>query len=130
VTRTYVVDGDAASDPYYDLSVRLAEYLRASDLTQVTPLQLGQEIAALVRAEGLHDRERHGYGHGLGVETHDPHPYVVTTALPWLDRPFEEGMVFTFEPGFYDERGGFRLEDDYVVWRGRAVPLQEFEPPI
>jgi Xaa-Pro aminopeptidase len=38
-------------------------------------------------------------------------------------------MVFTFEPGFYDERGGFRLEDDYVVWGGRAVPMQDFEPP-
>lgn len=129
VTRTYIADGDVASDPYYDLSLRLAEHLRGADLTKVTPLGLGEEIAALVREAGQHERERHGYGHGLGVETHDPHPYVLTRALPWLDRPFEQGMVFTFEPGFYDERGGFRLEDDYVVWGGRAVPLQEFKPP-
>ena len=38
-------------------------------------------------------------------------------------------MVFTFEPGFYDDTGGFRIEEDYVVWRGRAVPIQDFTPP-
>ncbi|UCH77351.1 MAG: aminopeptidase P family protein [Candidatus Coatesbacteria bacterium] len=129
VTRTYIAGGDAASDPYYDLSLRLAEHLRAADFAKVTPRELGEEIAALVQEAGLRDRERHGYGHGLGVETHDPHPYIMTRPLPWLERPFEEGMVFTFEPGFYDDKGGFRLEDDYVVWGGRAVPFQEFEPP-
>jgi Xaa-Pro aminopeptidase len=95
----------------------------------MTPLELGREVARTVEEAGLRDRERHGYGHGLGLETHDPYPYVVAKAMPWLDRPFEDGMVFTFEPGFYDERGGFRVEDDYVVWNGRAVPFQEFDVP-
>ncbi len=129
VTRTYVAGGDAREDPYYGVSAELADFLRRADLGVMTPAELGREVARKVRDAGLEGRERHGYGHGLGVETHDPHPYVVAKALPWLDRPFEEGMVFTFEPGFYDERGGFRVEDDYVVWKGRAVPLQEFEPP-
>lgn len=129
VTRTYVAGGDASEDPYYGISVELADFLRRADLSVMTPGELGREVARKVRDAGLEGRERHGYGHGLGVETHDPHPYVVSKDLPWLDRPFEEGMVFTFEPGFYDDRGGFRIEDDYVVWNGRAVALQEFEPP-
>ncbi len=129
VTRTYVAGGDASADPYYEISVELIGLLREADLGAMTPLELGREVARKVRDAGLSDRERHGYGHGLGVETHDPHPYVVGTAMPWLDRPFEDGMVFTFEPGFYDERGGFRIEDDYVVWNGRAVPMQEFDVP-
>ncbi|HUV87975.1 MAG TPA: Xaa-Pro peptidase family protein [bacterium] len=129
VTRTYVAGGDASADPYYDISAELVDLLRRADLNAVTPLELGREVARRVKDAGLSDRERHGYGHGLGVETHDPHPYVVATAMPWLDRPFEDGMVFTFEPGFYDERGGFRIEDDYVVWKGRAVPMQELDVP-
>lgn len=129
VTRTYVAGGDAGGDPYYDVSVELARFVREADLNATTPLQLAREVARIVTDAGLNDRERHGYGHGLGVETHDPHPYIVAQPLPWLERPFEDGMVFTFEPGFYDERGGFRIEDDYVVWEGRAVPMQEFHPP-
>jgi Xaa-Pro aminopeptidase len=129
VTRTYVAGGDASQDPYYGISVELVDFLRAADLSAMTPGELGREVARKVREAGLEGYERHGYGHGLGVETHDPHPYVVAKALPRLDRPFEDGMVFTFEPGFYDETGGFRIEDDYVVWKGRAVALQEFELP-
>ena len=129
VTRTYVAGGDAAADPYYDVSVELARFVREAELSAMTPLQLGLEAARIVKDAGLSDRERHGYGHGLGVETHDPHPYIVAKPLPWLERPLEDGMVFTFEPGFYDERGGFRVEDDYVVWEGRAVPMQEFKVP-
>ncbi len=129
VTRTYVAGGEPGEDPYYGISLELAELVRNADLSRITPLELGRRVASVVREAGLSDRERHGYGHGLGVETHDPHPYVAATPMPWLDRPFEDGMIFTFEPGFYDERGGFRIEDDYVVWGGRAVPMQEFEPP-
>ncbi len=129
VTRTYVAGGDASADPYYDISVELVDLLRQAELSVMTPLELSRECARRVQDAGMGDRERHGYGHGLGVETHDPHPYVVAAALPWSDRPFEDGMVFTFEPGFYDERGGFRVEDDYVVRDGRAVPMQELDLP-
>jgi Xaa-Pro aminopeptidase len=129
VTRTYVAGGSPEDDPYYDISVELVGILRDADLGNMTPLELGSVVAGAVAQAGLAERERHGYGHGLGAETHDPHPYIGARAMPWLDRPFADGMLFTFEPGFYDERGGFRLEDDYVVWGGRAVAMQDFEPP-
>jgi Xaa-Pro aminopeptidase len=129
VTRTYVAGASPEDDPYYDLSVELVRILRDADLGNMTPLELGRRVASAVAQAGFADRERHGYGHGLGAETHDPHPYIGAHVMPWLDRPFADGMVFTFEPGFYDERGGFRLEDDYVVRGGRAVAMQDFEPP-
>jgi Xaa-Pro aminopeptidase len=128
VTRTYIAGGHPSDDEYYNLSIELIRILREAELGEMTPETLGRALAGAVQEAGLRDRERHGYGHGLGVETHDPHPYIAAASLPWLDRPFEDGMVFTFEPGFYDDEGGFRLEDDYVVWEGRAVPLQDFEP--
>jgi Xaa-Pro aminopeptidase len=76
VTRTYVAGGRPEDDPYYDTSVELARVLRDADLGRVTPLELGKVIAGAVADAGLADRERHGYGHGLGAETHDPHPYI------------------------------------------------------
>jgi len=129
VTRTYVAGGRPEDDAYYGISVELARLLQEADVGSMTPLAVGRMAAAAVEKAGLTDRERHGYGHGLGAETHDPHPYIAARAMPWLERPLEDGMVFTFEPGFYDEQGGFRLEDDYVVWGGRAIPMQDFEPP-
>lgn len=129
ITRTYIADGKSEDDPYYDVSVKLQEFVKSADLTQQTPASLGAACAEIVREAGLTDREKHGYGHGLGIETHDPHPYISALASPWTEKPFEDGMVFTFEPGFYDDNGGFRIEEDYVVWRGRAVPMQDFKPP-
>jgi len=129
ITRTYIAGGKAEDDPYFDISVKLQEFVKSADLTQRTPASLGAACAEIVRDAGLSDREKHGYGHGLGVETHDPHPYIAAVASPWTEKPFADGMVFTFEPGFYDDTGGFRIEEDYVVWQGRAVPIQKFEPP-
>jgi len=129
VTRTYVAAGSPSDDPFYHISVELQELVKGADLKRMTPAALGRAAAEMVQKAGLGRFERHGYGHGLGVETHDPHPYIAAAGSKWLDKPFEDGMVFTFEPGFYDGRGGFRLEDDYVVRRGRAVPMQDFTPP-
>jgi Xaa-Pro dipeptidase len=49
-------------------------------------------------------------GHGIGLRNHE---------APFLDvgdrTPVEAGMVFTIEPGLYDEEGGFRHSDTVVV---------------
>lgn len=124
ITRTFIVGGDAEEDPYYAISRELQDMVAQTDLSAMTPLALGQRAAQMVKDAGLSEFEKHGYGHGLGVETHDPYPYITATPAPWADRPFKDGMVFTFEPGFYDARGGFRIENDYVVWKGRAVRLE------
>jgi Xaa-Pro aminopeptidase len=127
LTRTYIAGGRLEDEPFYDVSVRLHELVRGADLKKQTPADLGAACARLVQEAGFTGAERHAYGHGLGVETHDPHPYIAAAPTVWTQKPFEDGMVFTFEPGFYDERGGFRFEENFVVWKGRAVPMAEFD---
>ncbi|CAG5077261.1 aminopeptidase P family protein [Parvicella tangerina] len=50
----------------------------------------------------------HGTSHFIGLDTHD---------LGHWNRPIEENMVFTVEPGIYipEENLGIRLEDDIVI---------------
>jgi Xaa-Pro dipeptidase len=56
----------------------------------------------------------HGAGHSIGLAVHEP-PFLV----PRTDTPLEAGMIFTIEPGIYQEGiGGIRLEDDVVVRAG------------
>ena len=49
-------------------------------------------------------------GHAIGLRNHE---------APFLDvgdpTPLEPGMVFTIEPGLYDEHGGFRHSDTVLV---------------
>jgi Xaa-Pro dipeptidase len=53
----------------------------------------------------------HGAGHAIGLAVHEP-PFLV----PRIATPLEEGMVFTIEPGLYQQgTGGIRLEDDVLV---------------
>jgi Xaa-Pro dipeptidase len=54
----------------------------------------------------------HHLGHGIGLYPHEaPH------LNPAWDDTFEEGDVFTAEPGLYHEslRAGLRVEEDYLV---------------
>lgn len=70
----------------------------------------------------------HGAGHAIGLGIHEP-PFLV----PRTETPLEEGMIFTIEPGIYqDGVGGIRLEDDVVVRAGgpevlSSLPLELFE---
>lgn len=56
-----------------------------------------------------------GYGytldHGVGLNVHE-HPFISKAT----DIFFEEGQVFTIEPGIYlGDKGGCRVENDYIV---------------
>lgn len=52
----------------------------------------------------------HSIGHNLGLDTHDVEPQ-------GRNFIFEEGMVFTVEPGIYieEEEIGIRIEDDILI---------------
>jgi Xaa-Pro aminopeptidase len=72
----------------------------------------------VVRAAGYGDQIRHGLGHGVGLEIHEP-PGIGAggSQKPSSDVPtLKEGMVVTIEPGIYlSGKGGIRIEDDVCV---------------
>lgn len=65
----------------------------------------------------------HHLGHGIGLFPHEaPH------LNPFWDDTFEEGEVFTCEPGLYAPRlaAGIRLENDYLVTASGVQLLSDF----
>jgi len=65
----------------------------------------------------------HHLGHGIGMFPHEaPH------LNPSWDDTFEEGEVFTAEPGLYgpELRAGIRLENDYLVTATGVELLSDF----
>jgi len=65
----------------------------------------------------------HHLGHGLGHRGHDS-----PRMIPGSDDIFEEGDVFTIEPGIYTKalQGGIRLEDNYVLRQSGPEDLFDF----
>ncbi len=63
----------------------------------------------------------HGLGHGVGLDVHES-PGIKDKDI--YDKPILPGMIFTIEPGLYDAKeGGTRLENDFLMTEGGAVPL-------
>lgn len=60
----------------------------------------------------------HSIGHSLGLDTHD-------LETPHRDITFEEGVVYTVEPGIYieEENIGVRIEDDILVTKDGVINL-------
>ena len=64
----------------------------------------------------------HGTSHHMGIDVHD--------VFGGPAEIFEEGMVFTIEPGIYIQEEGFgvRLEDDFLIGKNENINLMENIP--
>jgi Xaa-Pro aminopeptidase len=75
-----------------------------------------------LRTRGYERNILHRTGHGIGLGNHEE---------PWLaegdDRPLQENMVVSIEPGIYfDARGGYRHSDTVLITRDGYEMLTHF----
>jgi len=143
ITRTFPVNGkfsDAQRNVYekvLDVQLRVIEAMKpgvkrdwlqkySEELLCQTLVDLGileGNIKTLMESKAHKKYAPHGIGHWMGLDVHDPCPYVDEAGESLV---FEAGMVMTIEPGIYiradDEsvpekyRGiGIRIEDDILI---------------
>ena len=73
----------------------------------VTAVELYERAYGYLIKEGYGKYIQHSLGHHLGLDIHE-YPKI----FPFTEFTFEEGMVFTVEPGLYvPDLGGVRLEE-------------------
>lgn len=77
---------------------------------------LSGEREALMDAKEHKKYSPHGIGHWMGLDVHDPCPYVDEAGEALA---FEAGMVMTIEPGLY-----FRADDESVPERYRGIGIR------
>jgi Xaa-Pro aminopeptidase len=97
-----------------DAQVRAVELvgstMRAAE-AMVRPGVAARDVYRFVQ-ERLDETFWHHAGHGIGHHGHE-----APRLIPESDDVFEEGDVFTIEPGIYHDalQGGIRIEDNYLV---------------
>ncbi|MDP3465624.1 MAG: aminopeptidase P N-terminal domain-containing protein [Sulfuricurvum sp.] len=143
ITRTFPVNGkfsDAQRKVYekvLDVQLRVIEAMKpgvkrdwlqrySEELLCQALIDLGilsGDREALMEAKAHKKYAPHGIGHWMGLDVHDPCPYVDDAGESLV---FQAGMVMTIEPGIYiraDDasvpekyRGiGIRIEDDILI---------------
>jgi Xaa-Pro dipeptidase len=120
--RTFAVSGrrSAVQDQAFDFVSQAL--LKAESLVRpgIRCADVFDEIAAFLNSRRNSWRFDHHLGHGIGLEPVEP---------PFINKGsqdvFDEGDVFTLEPGLYgdDLRAGVRLEQDYVIEGGKLRRL-------
>ncbi|WP_345977021.1 aminopeptidase P N-terminal domain-containing protein [Sulfurimonas sp. HSL3-7] len=153
ITRTFPVSGTYTRpqrevyEMVLDVQLRIIEMIRPGvtkkELQQMSELWLTEglvklgilkgEVDALIETKKHKQYYPHGIGHWLGIDVHDPCPYVDGNGN---EIPFAPGMVMTIEPGIYiraDDmevperyRGiGIRIEDNILVTQEGRENLSE-----
>ena len=116
-----------------DAQLRAWEIVRAAlrvGEAAVKPGVLARDVYAAVKGflDDHPESERsfwHHAGHGIGFRGHE-----APRIIPGSNDVFEEGDVFSLEPGLYREalQGGIRLEDNYLL--GETGPQNLFNYPM
>ncbi|MDD4948962.1 aminopeptidase P N-terminal domain-containing protein [Sulfuricurvum sp.] len=136
ITRTFPINGkfsDAQREVYnavLDVQLRVIEAIRvgvkrdwlqnySEELLCDALIELGilsGERKTLMEAKEHKKYAPHGIGHWMGLDVHDPCPYVDEEGESLA---FMAGMVMTIEPGLY-----FRVDDESVPERYRGIGIR------
>lgn len=136
ITRTFPVNGtfsDAQREVYekvLDVQLRIIEAVKpgvkrdwlqrmSEELLCEALIELGilsGNRDALMEAKAHKKYAPHGFGHWMGLDVHDPCPYVDESGESLA---FMAGMVMTIEPGIY-----IRAEDESVPARFRGIGIR------
>ncbi|TAL48228.1 M24 family metallopeptidase [archaeon] len=89
------------------------------------------KVDSFLRKHGY--KMQHGLGHGIGLKIHERPSLVAATKKLRGKRKkrwerikkvtFQNGMVFTIEPGVYTKKFGCRIENDFLLQDGKLVQL-------
>lgn len=117
ITRTFLTKpGDRRLIDVYDIVLK-AQKAAVGEMIPGTPAKnIDAAARNVIEKAGYGRHFIHSTGHGLGISAHDP------GSLSKKSKDIlEENMVFTVEPGIYlPNRGGTRIEDDFIIARNGA----------
>ncbi len=123
--RTFAV-GHPTDDQYRAWELVMQAVQMAENLVRpgVPARSVYQQIKEFLDSHDLTENSFwHHLGHGIGHRGHE-----APRLIPGSDDIFEEGDVFTLEPGVYTKalQGGIRLEDNYVLRANGPEDLFDF----
>ncbi|MHB8244315.1 MAG: M24 family metallopeptidase [Acidimicrobiales bacterium] len=112
--------------PRYETLLELLLSIYQEAVAYATDGAVIGELDRLIRARlaegGYPGQPSHPVAHGVGARAHEP-PFAHQAA----EGTMVENMVFAIEPGAYwEEGGGLRIEDDYLITAGSAERLGTF----
>ncbi|KAI9249140.1 Creatinase/aminopeptidase [Phascolomyces articulosus] len=125
ITRTYLFDGKPTDFQKRAFTRVMQSHISVDNAVfpiGVTGYQLDSIARQPLWQDGLDFR--HGTGHGVGayLNVHEG-PHGIGGRHTYSQVPFEEGMVVTNEPGYYqDGEFGIRLENVLVVTKAKNAP--------
>jgi Xaa-Pro aminopeptidase len=109
-TRTFVPKGLKEEKKIHASVHEMQENIMDHMLPGVAFANIQKLYTILLKKRGY--RQFHSFGHSIGLETHEPAPL-----------KFKENMVFTVEPGYYENSFGCRIEDMIIIKKNGAVFL-------
>lgn len=128
-TRTFLFGDDGKHEQFKEA---YAHVLKAHMLVKerFRKGMTGREGDAIARDYlaqfGLAECFTHSLGHGIGINIHE-----YPNLSPKSDHVFEDGMVFSDEPGVYFEgKFGIRIEDSVTLENGRVVSLTDSDKSL
>lgn len=108
--------GDKISKEYNEYSAH-KKIVENSIKNYESKLKEGVRASDLMKE--IHWKIPHALGHGLGLDIHDI-PSGIGEKSNWK---LKSGMVLALEPGWYNEKFGIRIEDNYLITKKGFVKL-------